>query len=471
MKHDFDVAVIGLGPAGMAVSIMASHMDLKVCGIEAHKIGGECMNVGCIPSKSLLRSAKMRHMLTRLGSYGLADVSAPAVLDPFVRVRAHLRYINEAKTVSMFSKVHLVLGEGKASFADRHTLAVGGRRVSARRIFICAGTRPALPPVEGMAEARPLTNETVFNLESVPESLIVIGGGAIACEMAQAFSRLGSRVTMVMRGAGPLWREDREAREQLERAFKEEGIDIQANRVMTRIFRRGDGRVVLETRGDGTLEAQEVLAATGRRMDLEMLALENAGVAFSAKGITVNRWLQTSQPHIYAAGDCNGHAQLSHAAMHQGMLALINAMMPWPMRRDYRKFVVPWTIFTEPQISHVGPRAGELMERGVKFEEAVVRHEDYGAAIAENLGRGYVKVLVSPLGRVYAATVVGEGSGEMINEWALVVQEKIPMHKVMLLQHSFPTMSFLNKRASETWMMNRMQSAWVRKLAKFMYRL
>jgi len=148
----------------------------------------------------------------------------------------------------------------------------------------------------------------------------------------------------------------------------------------------------------------------------------------------------------------------------------MNTMLPWPLKRNFRKYVVPWTVFTEPQVSHVGPRVSELRERGVRFEEVVVRHEDYGAAIAENLGRGLVKVLVSPAGRIHAATVVGEGSGEMINQWALAIQQRIRMHRIMLLQHSFPTMSFLNKRAAETWMMNRMKSSWLRRAARLMYR-
>ena len=470
MSYDYDLAVIGLGPAGMAVSIMGAEMGLKVCGIEAHKLGGECMNVGCIPSKALLRSAKVRHLTTKFAEYGLTPLAEPAVQDTFPRIHNHLQYINEQKTASMFNKVDLMLGQGKASFVDSHTLAVGDRRVTAKRIFICAGTRPALPPIEGMETVKPLTNETMFNLEKVPESLIVIGSGAIACEMAQAFARLGCRVTMVKRGKGLLWREDGEAAGLLEETCENEGIELRRKRTMTKI-ERVDGGVTLHTKEDGPIHAQEVLSATGRRMDVGPMNLDAAGIRYSDKGIEVNKYLQTSQKNIFAAGDCNGYVQLSHSAMHQGMLALMNAMMFWPLKRDYRAYVTPWTVFTEPQISHVGPRESELRERAVPYETVVVRHEDYGAAIAENLGRGFVKVHVSPRGRIYAATVAGEGSGEMINEWALAIQQRIPMYRIMLLQHSFPTMSFLNKRVSESWMMNRMQSSTLRRLAQFFYRL
>ncbi len=470
MKYDYDLAVIGLGPAGMAVSVMAAEMGLKVCGIEAHKLGGECMNVGCIPSKALLRSAKVRHMTTKFAEYGLTPLAEPAVQDAFPRIHNHLKYINDQKTTSMFKKVELLLGEGKASFLDPHTLAVGERRVTAKRIFICAGTRPAVPPIEGMETVKPLTNETMFNLDKVPESLIVIGSGAIACEMAQAFARLGCRVTMVKRGKGLLWREDEEGAGLLEEAFTSEGIELRRSRTMKRI-ERVDGGVTLHTEEDGPIHAEEILSATGRRMDFGPMNLDAVGIRYSDKGIDVNKYLQTNHKHIFAAGDCNGYVQLSHSAMHQGMLALMNAMMFWPMKRDYRSYVVPWTVFTEPQFSHVGPRESELKERGVRYETVIVRHEDYGAAIAENLGRGFVKAHVSPGGRIYAATVVGEGSGDMINEWALAIQQRIPMYRIMLLQHSFPTMSFLNKRVSENWMMNRMKSPALRRLARFFYRL
>ena len=470
MKYEYDVAVIGLGPAGMAVSVMAAEMGLKVIAVEARDIGGECMNVGCIPSKAILRAAKVRHTAGRANDFGLSEIAPPQVVDTFQRVRNHLKFISEKKTMAMFKKVELVLRQGQASFVDAHTLKVGSRTFTAKRTFICVGTRPSLPAIEGMESVGVLTNDNLFDLETVPDSLIVIGSGAIACEMAQAFNRLGCKVTMVMRGKGLMWREDPDARDLLEKTFLDEGIRMLTDRNMTRIERR-DGNVVLTTEQDGEISATHVLSATGRRMDFDSLDLPAAGVKFNQKGIVVNHLLRTSRRNIYAVGDCNGYAQLSHAAMHQGMIALMNAIMPPGMRMDFHKFVVPWTVFTEPMISHVGPRASALKESKVRFEEIVVRHEDYGAAIAENLGSGFVKVLVSSAGRIHAATVVGEGSGEMINEWALAVQKRIRIHDMMMLQHSFPTMSFLNKRAAETWMMNRMRSSFVRWLCRLFYKM
>lgn len=469
MKYEYDICTIGLGPAGMAVSIMGSQMGLKVCAIEAHKVGGECMNVGCIPSKSLLQMAKARHAFEKLEKLGLAAAPKPAVVDPFPRVAHHVQFINDTKTMALFDKVDLILRQGKAGFVDPHTVEVGGRRITARRIFICAGTRPALPPVDGLAEVDPLTNETMFDLDAVPESMIVVGGGNIACEMAQAFNRLGCRVTMVMRGKGVLWREDREAVELLQRKLQEEGIAVRTH-VKMKGFEKKNGRALLHTE-DGTIEAARVLAALGRRMDLGPLRLDNAGVRYSDSGIEVDAYLRTSQRHIMAAGDCNGYAQFSHAAMHQGMIALVNCMLPWPLKRDFRKYVVPWTVFTEPSLSFVGQRESDLKGRGIRYETVTVRYEDYGAAIAEELGPGFVKVFVGPAGRIFGAYIIGEGSGEMINEWGLAIQKGIRMHDVMFLQHSFPAMAFLSKRASEQWMANRLKSARLQDVARRLYRL
>lgn len=469
MSTRHDLIVIGLGPAGMAVSAMGAGMGLDVLAIESHKIGGECMNVGCIPSKALLRMAKTRAMFRKLDVFALKPFQPPEVTEPFVRIQQSLNHISQNKTRATLDKVNIVLGQGKARFVDPHTVEVAGQRYTARRIFIAVGTRPMIPEIPGLDPQRVLTNENMFHLDRVPETLTVLGSGAIAVEMAQAFSRLGSKVTMVFRGPGLLWREDADASKLLEKTFESEGITLLRDRKITKVEHHEQG-TRLFTQEDGPIEGRHLLLALGRRMDLKDLNLEAAGVKYSDKGIEVDRFLRTSAKHIFAPGDCNGYAQFSHAAMHQGMIALMNCMIPWPFKRDYRRFVVPWTVFTEPQISWVGPSERELRERGTKYQSVVVRYDDYGAAIAENVDIGFVKVLVSPTGRILAAGVVGEGSGESINEWGLAVQKRLRMHDIMLLQHSFPSMAFLNKRASETWMMEMMKSQRLRSIAQRMYR-
>lgn len=467
MKYDYDVLTIGLGPAGMAVAAMASSMDLKIGAIESHRIGGECMNVGCIPSKALLRMAKTRHGVRLLRRMSLTPVPEPQVLNPFEQIQADIKYINDTKTRRMFEKVDLILQQGNAAFVDPHTVQVGHKRLSAKRIFIATGTKPAIPAFPGIEDVEPLTNENLFHLDGMPDSLAIIGGGVIACEMAQAFSRLGSRCTMIVRGSH-LLKVDADAIHLLESTLRNEGIEILTDTTVTQVSRQ-NGKIHISTDKGDEIVAEKLLVATGRTIDLSALALEKAGVKYSERGITVNRYLQTSQKHIFAVGDCNGHVQLSHAAMHQGMVAFVNCLLPHPFKRDFRRYVVPWTLFTEPQISHVGPTESELQAQGIKYEVIKIDYADYGAAIAEGIDRGFVKVLVSLSGRIFAATVVGEGSGDMINEWGLVIQRRIPMSDILFLQHSFPSMGFLNKRVAETWVMNRLRSPLVRSLGRTLY--
>ncbi len=469
MLYEYDAIVIGLGPAGMAVSIMGSEMGLKICAIEMHRIGGECMNVGCIPSKSLLRIAKYRTAPDKLKGMGLLEDIETVIDQPFNKIQSYLDFIRDKKTMKMFDKVHLVYQKGPAKFVDPHTVEADGKKYTAKRIFICVGTRPAVPNFEGLDSIDYLTNENIFELEKIPDSLIVVGGGAIACEMAQAFCRLGSKVTIVIRGPRLMWREDSDATGIIEKKFEDEGITILREHKPIR-FEKDSGNVVMIADKGQTVTAEKVLIAAGRRYDYSKLGLDKANVKTDQRGaIIVDKKLRTSQKHIFAPGDCNGHFLLSHAAMHQGMIALMNCMMPGPFKMNFKKFPVPWTIFTEPAFSRVGMNEKDLTDKGVKYEIVRINYGDYGAAIAEGVPEGFVKVFASKAGRIYGAYIIGENSGELINEWAMAIQNKLRMHKIMMQQHSFPTMGFLTKRASETWMMNRMKSPLLKKMCRWMY--
>ncbi len=469
-SYDYDILTIGVGPAGMVVSAMAAEMGLNVCAIEKNKTGGECMNVGCIPSKALLRMAKIRHAVTKFSDFDMAEAELPAVNNPFPAIQEKLTFINEKKYAKKFAKVDQIVRQGAASFVDSHTVEVGDRKITAKRIFICTGTRPSVPPIPGIDTVENLlTNENLFNLEKIPESMLIIGGGAIGSEMAQAFSRLGCKTTIVQMDPHLLPFGDKVAGDLLEDIFKKEGIDVYNSRAISQIESK-DGRVILSTKEGETIEAERLLMAAGRIPVLDGLNLEKAGVNYTPKGIPVNGNLETNVSHIYAVGDCNGNYLFSHAAMHQGMIALMNIMRPWPFKKDFRKYVVPWTVFTEPQISSVGMNEKQLIEAGIKYDVIEARHADYGAAIAEQVTDGYVRVFASKTGKIYGATVIGEGSAEMINEWALAIQKKIRLADIMLLQHSFPSMSFMNKSIGENWMMNMLENNWMKRMMGLMMR-
>ena len=470
-KFDFDIITIGMGPAGMAVSAMGAAMGLKVCAIEKEHIGGECLNVGCIPSKALLRIAETRHNVEKLPAMEMAGLPLPELKEPFIKIAKDLDHIINGKTIGMFDKVDLRLGQGAASFVDPHTVEVGGEQLTARRIYIATGTRPRMLPIPGIEDVEEvLTNENIFHLEKVPQSMAIIGGGAIGGEMAQAFSRLGCKCSIIQAAPHLVPAGDPEAGKLLEQAFAEEGIDVYNSRNIERIEKTDSG-IIVHTKEGEQVEGERLLMAVGRSIDVSSLKLENAGVETTTRGaIKVDEYLRTTQKHIFAVGDVNGHWQLSHAAMHQGMIAIMNSMLPWKAKRKFLDFVVPWSVFTDPQISYVGKTEKELQEAKIKYDTVRVNYEDYGAAIAENVTTGYVKVFVSDSGTIYGVSIVGEGSGEMINEWALSIQKEIRMHDIMLLQHAFPTMGFLSKRVAEVWMMKKMQSERVQKICQWMFR-
>ncbi len=469
-NYDYDILTIGVGPAGMVVSAMAAEMGLKVCAIEKNKTGGECMNVGCIPSKALLRMAKTRHAVTKFADFDMAEMDLPEVSNPFPHIQEKLAFINDKKYAVKFKKVDQITRQGAASFVDSHTVAVGERKITAKRIFICTGTKPSKPPIPGLdAVENVLTNENLFDLESIPESMLIVGGGAIGTEMAQAFSRLGCKTTIVQMDSHLLPFADKFAGETLEEVFKQEGIEVYNSRSIEKIESK-DGRVVLKTKEGDILEAEKLLMAAGRVPVLDGLKLENAGVNYTPRGIPVNGNLETNVSHIYAVGDCNSNFLFSHAAMHQGMISLMNIMRPWPFKKDFKKYVVPWTVFTEPQVSMVGMQESELIAAGIKYDVIEAKHGDYGAAIAEQVTIGSVRVLASKMGKIYGASVIGEGSAEMINEWGLAIQKNIRLADIMLLQHSFPSMSFMNKSIGESWMMNMMKNSWMKKMIGFMMR-
>jgi pyruvate/2-oxoglutarate dehydrogenase complex dihydrolipoamide dehydrogenase (E3) component len=470
MKYKYDLITIGLGPAGMAISVMASEMGLKVAAVEKNKIGGECMNCGCIPSKAILRMGKFRHQVGQLSKMSLSEMKLPTPLPGlFQNIQKDLKFINQEKTLKMFDKVDLFLGQGGAEFIDAHTIKVGQNRLSGKRIFICIGTKPTILPIPGLKKVEPLTNENLFTLDNVPESMIVLGGGAIAVEMAQAFARLGTKVQLLQRSEHILSKMDQEAAVLVEETLKKEGIEVITGDTGKSVSRE-QGMIRFETNGGKILEAEHILAASGRSMDFSSLGLENAGVRYSSKGIGVNKFLQTNVKNIYAVGDCNGHHLFSHAAMHQGMIALMNSMAPWPMGINFKKFVVPATMFTSPQVSSVGMTEAELKQKGIGYEIIKLKYADYGAAIAEKVPEGFIKVFTNAYGKVFGAVIAGQGSGEMINEWALAIQEKRRMYKIMFLQHSFPTMGFLSKRVAETWMMKRMASPLLKRIATTLFR-
>ena len=461
----YDIIVIGMGPAGMAVSAMAVKLGLSVLGIEKNKIGGECLNCGCIPSKALLKAGEMRKVMDNLEHYGMHAAEKPVVNDPLGIVREKVDLINGPKTMKTFDKVELVLGQGEAEFVDTHTVRVGGKEYRGKKIFIATGTEPMIPPIEGLDQVEKLTNVNLFEQKEIPESLMIIGGGAIGSEMAQAFSRLGSKVIVAHMDPHLIPAGDKQAGDLLQRMFEEENIEVHNQTAISKV-EQVDGQIVTHT-DKGVFKTARILVAAGRKPVFDGLKLENAGVKFTKRGITVNQRLQTNRRNIYGIGDCNGISLFSHAAMHQGMLALMNALNPTPFKKFKNSdFIVPWSVFTKPEIAEVGMSEEQARAAGIKFKVIRSDYADYGRTIADGQPEGFVKVITNEKGKIFGATVVGESASELIHEWTMAMQYKHSLFDIMMMQHSFPTISLMNKRAAENWMMEMAEKPWLQKLAK-----
>ncbi|MBE9486183.1 MAG: NAD(P)/FAD-dependent oxidoreductase [Chloroflexi bacterium] len=470
MHKQYDMIVIGLGPAGMALSVMGTAMGLNVLGIEKDKLGGECLNTGCIPSKALLKIASVRKTVAELDKYALKKTDIPLPQRPFEHVQNHLKYINEVKTASMLDQVDVIIDKNGAAFVDSKTVQVGGKNYTAKHIYITTGTKPFIPPIPGIKEVESLTNDNLFFLEEVPESLFIIGGGAIGCEMAQAFVRLGSKVVLAHMDPHLLPMADLEAAQILEEQLTKEGVEVH-NATNIRSVKNADGKIVLET-DKGEFSCDKLLVAAGRKPSLNGLGLDKAGIDYDNKGIYADDYGRTNVPNIWAVGDCNGKALLSHAAMHQGMLSLMSSVMPF-MRRlkfKYNRYQVPWSVFTDPEVAQVGKTEQQLQKEGIKYEAVKASYADYGRTITDGKTTGFVKVLASPFGKIYGVTAMGEAASEIIHEYILAMHKKIRLHDIMLMQHSFPTVALLNKRVAEIWMMKKMKNPMLQKIICFMFR-
>ncbi|NLA91018.1 MAG: NAD(P)/FAD-dependent oxidoreductase [Synergistaceae bacterium] len=462
----FDLLVIGMGPAGMAVTAMGAAMGLSVLSIEKDKVGGECLNCGGIPRKALLKAGQALHTAKNLQGYCIDGEFSLRASDPMQVVRDKTHAINDKKFQKAFERATMV--KGVAEFVDDRTVQVGGENYTAKKIFIATGTEPFVPPIPGLSDVPDiLTNTNMFEIEKMPESLAIIGGGAIGSEMAQAFSRLGTKVSLAHMDPHLVPVGDEEAARLLEEIFEKEGIGVYNGARINSVSVK-NGQIVTET-DKGTLTSERILVAAGRKPVLDPLHLDRAGIEFTRKGVTVDSHMRTNKPHIYAVGDCNGHSLLSHAAMHQGMLALMHALSPFslPMLKRER-YAVPWAVFTQPEIAQVGMTEKEAREKGLKIQVMKKDFRSYGRTVADGHPEGFIKIITNGRGRIFGATIIGEAASELIHEWTMAIQHKRKMHHIMLMQHAFPSISMINKMIAEDWMMEKMKSNWMQRMIRLL---
>jgi pyruvate/2-oxoglutarate dehydrogenase complex dihydrolipoamide dehydrogenase (E3) component len=459
-RFDRNLVVIGAGSAGLVAAYIAAAVKAKVTLIESHRMGGDCLNTGCVPSKALIRTARLLAQIRRAPEFGLRAATAEFdFADAMARVREVVRRVAPHDSVERYQNLGVEVIQGRGRIVSPWTVSVetaeGVRELAARAIVIAAGASPTLPPIPGLAETGCLTSDSLWDLQTLPRRLLVLGGGAVGCELAQCFARFGSRVTLVEMAPRLLLKEDPEASDLIRARFAAEGIDVRLGHTARR-FLAGDSETLLLAERDGEevrIACDQVLVAAGRAANTQGYGLEELGVPLAPnRTIEVNGFLQTAYPNIYACGDVAGPYQFTHAAAHQAWYASVNALFG-----DFRKFradyrVVPWATFTDPEVARVGLNEREAAERGVPYEATTFDLAELDRAIADSEAHGFVKVLTAPgKDRILGATWVGAGAGEAIAEFVLAMKHGIGLNKLLGTIHIYPTLAEANKYAAGAW--------------------
>jgi pyruvate/2-oxoglutarate dehydrogenase complex dihydrolipoamide dehydrogenase (E3) component len=440
----YNLVVIGAGTAGLVTAAGAAGLGAKVALIERHLMGGDCLNVGCVPSKTLIRSARTAAECRDAGRFGVR-VAKSAIDVDFValmqRVRALRAHISKHDSARRFRELGVDVFLGEAKFLDGEAIDVGGKRLRFKRAVIATGGRPAHPKIEGFAEAGFLTNESVFSITELPHRLAVIGGGPIGCELAQAFARLGSRVTVFHKHAHLLDREDPEAAEIIQTQFGREVIQVVLEAKLTRVEQRDSGKTLYcnSPKGESQVEVDEILVAAGRTPNVEGLHLETAGVAYDARaGVRVNDRLQTTNPRIYAAGDVCMQWKFTHAADAAARIVIQNALFLG--RKRLSALTMPWCTYTDPEVAHVGLYEHEAKDQGIEVETYVQPLQQVDRAITDGEENGFVKILVRRKTKhILGATIVARHAGEMISEISVAMAAGLRLTQLSNVIHPYPT--------------------------------
>ncbi len=460
-KFDRNLVVIGAGAGGLVTAYIAAVVKAKVTLVEGHKMGGDCLNYGCVPSKALIRSARQAHQQRQAARLGIV-ASAPEIDFPRVMARIHevIARIEPHDSVERYTGLGVEVLTGHARIVSpwevEVALADGGtQRLSTRHIVVATGAQPLVPPIPGLKDIGCLTSDTVWGLTTLPRRLLVLGGGPIGCELSQAFARLGSQVTQVEMMPRLMGREDAEVAALVQTALQRDGVAVRVNHKALRVEKEGDTkRLIAEHDGqEVAFEFDELLCAVGRSARVAGFGLEELGVVLTErKTIAVDEYLRTNYPNILAVGDVAGPYQFTHFAAHQAWYAAVNALFGQfkKFKADYS--VIPWATFTDPEVARVGLSEADAKEKGIAVEVTRYGLDDLDRAIADGSDHGFVKVLTPPgKDKILGVTIVGEHSAELLAEFVLAMRHGLGLNKILGTIHAYPTMVEANKYAAGEW--------------------
>jgi pyruvate/2-oxoglutarate dehydrogenase complex dihydrolipoamide dehydrogenase (E3) component len=474
-QYDYDLGIIGGGAAGLTVASGAAQLGARTLLVEREKsLGGDCLHFGCVPSKTLIRTAGAYHTMKNAKAFGLPEVQVPPV--DFARVRERIQSVIAAiqkhDSPERFCSLGARIEFGEPVFHDDHSIRMNGRTVSAKNWVIATGSSSETPEIPGLDRTPFLTNREIFSLDRLPGSMIVLGAGPIAVEMAMAFSRLGTKVSVVQRSGQILTREDRDLADEVMGILASEGVFFHLNASILEVSDRGHAREVRIADPEGritTLSAETILVALGRRPNLEGLNLEATGIEFGKKGIPVDPRMRTSRSHIYAAGDVTGAHQFTHAAGYEGGIVISNAVFHLPRKADYT--FLPWCTYTDPELAGIGMNEKRAREAGIQYSVFTEAFQGNDRSLAEGQRAGRIKLILDRDEKPIGVQILGPRAGELLGEWIAFFNGRVKLSTLASSIHPYPTLGEINKRVAGAVLAPKIFSETVKKGLKFFFSL
>jgi len=473
--YDYDIGIFGGGAAGLTVASGAAQFGAKTLLVEKEKsLGGDCLHFGCVPSKTLIKTAKVYHLMKTAQKYGLPRVDPNPVdyREVARRIQSVIGIIEKYDSEERFCKLGARIRFGNARFVDEHAVRLEGETYSAKNWVIATGSSPAIPPVPGLDQTPHITNKEVFSLESLPKSMIAIGGGPVSTELAQAFSRLGTKVTVIELGDQILGVEDKDMADHLMGILVAEGVTFHLNSVILGVKDLGSEKEVVVKNGGGkmlNLRAETILVAVGRQANLADLGLEGITVDFDKKGLKTDNRLRTNHKHIFAAGDTTGSYQFTHAAGYEGGVVLCNAIIHLPRRVDYTS--LPWCTYTDPELASIGMNEKRAAAAGIEYSVWTEEFRMNDRSLTEGDEAGKIKLLLNEEERPVGIQILGPRAGDLVSEWVAVMNGKVRLSTIAAAVHPYPTLAEINKKVTRNFFAGEIFSEKVRKALKFFFNL
>jgi len=473
--YDFDIGIIGGGSAGLTVTSGAAQLGAKTLLIEKEKkLGGDCLHFGCVPSKTLIKTAHVYHMIKNAKKFGLPQVDVPPADFKHVskRIKSVIDIIQKHDSEERFCGLGAKVEFGEPRFTDEHTIQLNGKAVSSKYWVIATGSSPAAPPIKGLDKTPYITNKEIFYLDHLPASMIILGGGPIGTEMGQAFNRLGTKVYIVDRGDQILGKEDKDMAGGVMNVMRSEGVVFHLNSSIEAVKDLGtEKEVTIKDKAGKTicLKAETILIAMGRSANTGGLGLKDIGVKFDKRGVNVDKRLRTNHKHIYAAGDVNGGFQFTHAAGYEGGIVISNAIFHLPRKTDYT--LLPWCTYSDPELASIGMNEKAAKATGIDYSVWTEAFKDNDRSLAEGEKVGKIKMILDEKEKPIGVQILGPHAGDLINEWVAVLNGKVKLSTLASSVHPYPTIGEINKKVAGTFFSPKIFSDKIKKSLKFFFHL